>query len=84
MLTTVESVITSLLGCHHPNMSRVFTIRKRTYQVCCDCGKEFAYSWERMERLPGQHTIDRGALEYAHHATIYAAARAGSVTTAMS
>jgi len=28
-------------GCHHGHVSRVFTIRKRTYKVCLDCGHEF-------------------------------------------
>lgn len=35
-------------GCHHRQVSRVFTIRKRTYQVCLQCGQEFGYSWESM------------------------------------
>jgi hypothetical protein len=38
----------SLFGCHHQQLSRVFTIQRRTYQVCIDCGREFAYSWEAM------------------------------------
>ena len=28
-------------GCHHRHISRVFTIDKRTYKVCLDCGHEF-------------------------------------------
>lgn len=28
-------------GCHHSHVSRVFTIKKRTYKVCLDCGREF-------------------------------------------
>jgi hypothetical protein len=28
-------------ACHHTQMSRVFTIRKRTYQICFKCGQEF-------------------------------------------
>ncbi len=35
-------------GCHHSQLSRVFTIKKRTYQVCVECGREFEYSWELM------------------------------------
>jgi hypothetical protein len=35
-------------GCHHSQLSRVFTIKKRTYQVCVECGREFEYSWESM------------------------------------
>jgi hypothetical protein len=30
-----------VFGCHHRHMSRVFTIKKRTYKVCLDCGHEF-------------------------------------------
>jgi len=34
--------------CHHTDLSRVFTIQKRTYRVCFKCGKEVDYSWELM------------------------------------
>jgi hypothetical protein len=37
-----------LFGCHHSHLSRVFTIRGQTYQVCCDCGAEFKYSLSTM------------------------------------
>jgi hypothetical protein len=39
-------------GCHHSQLSRVFTIKKRTYQVCFECGREFEYSWALMQCLP--------------------------------
>jgi len=29
----------------------VFTIKKRTYQVCLNCGQEFEYSWVRMRSV---------------------------------
>lgn len=45
---TFVTVLDSLFGCHHSNLSRVFTIRRRTYRVCCDCGDEFDYSLETM------------------------------------
>ncbi len=35
-------------GCRHRRRSGVFTIKKRTYQVCLSCGQEFEYSWELM------------------------------------
>jgi len=35
-------------GCHHRNLSRVFTIERRTYRVCCSCGVKFTYSLENM------------------------------------
>jgi hypothetical protein len=42
------TLLECLFGCCHRNLSRVFTIRKRTYRVCCDCGAEFDYSLETM------------------------------------
>jgi len=30
-----------LFGCRHHHLSRVFTIKQRTYKVCFDCGREF-------------------------------------------
>jgi uncharacterized membrane protein len=46
------STLDFLFGCHHSHLSRVFTIRGRTYQVCSDCGAKFKYSLAsmRMER----------------------------------
>jgi hypothetical protein len=35
-------------GCHHRNLSRAFTIERRTYRVCCSCGVKFTYSLENM------------------------------------
>jgi hypothetical protein len=45
-------VLDFIFGCHHWHLSRVFTIDRRTYRVCCDCGAKFNYSLEsmRMER----------------------------------
>jgi len=37
--------------CHHSRLSNVFTIKKRTYQVCLECGREFPYSWELMRSV---------------------------------
>ena len=45
---TFTTLLDFLFGCHHSNLSRVFTIRRRTYRVCCDCGAEFDYSLQRM------------------------------------
>ena len=38
-------------GCHHGQLSRVFTLKKRTYQVCVECGREFEYSWALMHSM---------------------------------
>ncbi len=34
-------IIQFALGCRHRHLSRVFTIKHRTYRVCFDCGREF-------------------------------------------
>jgi hypothetical protein len=50
MVHLIEAVTGYLFGCHHPTLSRVFTIQHRTYQVCCDCGREFEYSLTTMSK----------------------------------
>jgi hypothetical protein len=45
----VTFLIDFLLGtCRHRDQSRPFTLNKRTYTVCLDCGKEIEYSLESM------------------------------------
>jgi hypothetical protein len=50
VLFTVFIGVQFATGCRHNELSRVFTIKKRTYQVCFGCGKEFNYSWTLMRR----------------------------------
>lgn len=40
-MNTLHWMIQFAFGCHHRHLSRVFTIDKRTYKVCLDCGHEF-------------------------------------------
>jgi hypothetical protein len=40
----VQTVLERLFGCWHRHVSRPFTISGRTYEVCLDCGKQFAYA----------------------------------------
>lgn len=47
-MNLLDQVTRLLFDCQHPNLSRVFTIQHRSYQVCCDCGAEFDYSFETM------------------------------------
>jgi hypothetical protein len=35
------NVFQFIFGCRHRHLSRVFTIKHRTYRVCFDCGQEF-------------------------------------------
>jgi hypothetical protein len=52
-----------VFGCHHSNVSRPFTLRSRTYRVCCDCGAEFDYSLETISltRSSARPLFMRGA-----------------------
>jgi len=45
------SIFQFAFGCQHSQLSRVFTIKNRTYQVCFECGRQFEYSWEMMRSL---------------------------------
>ena len=47
-----------VFGCRHGHLSRVFTIQKRTYQVCFDCGQQIEYSWALMQSVPQEDPDD--------------------------
>jgi len=40
-MNRVLGIFQFLFRCRHKHMSRVFTIKNRTYRVCFDCGREF-------------------------------------------
>ena len=47
-MTSITTTLEYLFGCHHGNLSRVFTLGGRSYRVCCDCGAQFSYSLDSM------------------------------------
>jgi len=54
-MATLIAILDFLFGCHHVQLSRVFTLQGESYKVCCNCGAKFAYSLETMSmerRLP--------------------------------
>ena len=64
-------IFDTLFGCWHKNISFPQTHKRGlrrsdaaeitgTYVVCLDCGREFAYDWERM-RIVAQNEKDRFA-----------------------
>lgn len=57
MQTLVET-LDFIFGCHHLQLSRVFTISGRTYRVCCGCGAKFEYSLESMCMEGRLHVMD--------------------------
>ena len=48
LMEWVLRVLDLVFGCHHSNLSRVFTIDRTTYRLCCSCGARFKYSLETM------------------------------------
>ncbi|MGA2219554.1 MAG: hypothetical protein ABSG51_15800 [Terracidiphilus sp.] len=48
-MSPLSWILQAVFGCHHNHLTRVFTIKQRTYQVCIECGREFGYSWELMQ-----------------------------------
>lgn len=60
----IVAALDFLFGCHHQNLSRVFTLDGQTYRVCCDCGARFEYSLMKMSvkrRLFMDHKLVRVA-----------------------
>lgn len=55
-------------GCHHGHLSRVFTIKKRTYKVCLDCGEEFGLPDPYQTPLLSVADHDRARLKAITHA----------------
>ncbi len=47
-MARLMTVLDFIFGCHHRHLSRVFTIDRRIYRVCCDCGAKFTYSFDCM------------------------------------
>ena len=56
--------------CHHGHFSRVFTIKKRTYKVCLDCGEEFGLPDPYATPLPSVADRDRAQLKAIRQAGI--------------
>ncbi len=68
-MTYIAALLEFLFGCHHGNLSRVFTVGGRSYRVCCDCGAQFGYSLETMsivKRYPVYRTCHVLHLKNAH------------------
>jgi hypothetical protein len=58
------TILDALFGCWHKRTTFPLTSRrgqrrsgasqKGTYVVCLDCGKEFAYDWQKMRIMPSR------------------------------
>lgn len=66
-MNALLSLFEFIFGCHHTHLSPVFTIKKRTYQGCFECGQEFQYSWELMRSVgssAGDHWREAPSAKY--------------------
>jgi hypothetical protein len=57
MTHPLANMLEFALGCHHAHLSRVFTLRGRTYKVCCDCGATFDYSLRTMSIVAHRRNV---------------------------
>ena len=51
MRAFLNAIFEWIFGCHHKKLSRVFTIDRKTYQVCFACGRKLQYSWRAMSLI---------------------------------
>ncbi|HET9409701.1 MAG TPA: hypothetical protein VFO39_20865 [Candidatus Sulfotelmatobacter sp.] len=59
MMHPLAAFLEYVLGCQHRHLSRVFTLRGRTYKVCCDCGARFDYSLRTMSIVHRRDALRR-------------------------
>ena len=52
-----------LFGCWHRKLSRPFTLSGRTYEVCLNCGTEFAYVRVDFGRSLPRRKEEKGGLD---------------------
>jgi hypothetical protein len=45
----LQSIFNALFSCSHQRTTFPLTRASRTYVVCLDCGREFAYNWTNMQ-----------------------------------
>jgi hypothetical protein len=57
-------------GCQHSRLSRVFTIERKTYQVCFECGQKFDYSWTLMHPIWSSVANNVAPLDNTRHAEV--------------
>jgi len=66
-MNPLHTLFQFIFGCRHRHLSRVFTIKHRTYKVCFDCGREFDLPDPQASTDPSSvrsATLERNA----HHA----------------
>jgi DNA-directed RNA polymerase subunit RPC12/RpoP len=62
VLRDMSHVLTSVFGCRHERLSRLFTIHDESYMVCLSCGYRVFYSVDAMRPLSRRELQRRRAL----------------------
>jgi hypothetical protein len=57
----VQRFVDLLFGCSHQRTTFPLTLNRANgpYVTCLDCGKEFAYDWKEMRRMPKEAFVSR-------------------------
>ena len=51
MTAILKNAFDAVFGCRHSHLSRPFTLQRKTYEVCLDCGREIPYSLTSMSKV---------------------------------
>jgi hypothetical protein len=62
----LSAVFQFVFGCRHRHLSRVFTIKHRTYKICFDCGREFDLPNPQESARSSSFPADRSAPKAQH------------------
>jgi hypothetical protein len=59
----LQQALKFFFGCWHRKLSRPFTLSGRTYEVCLNCGTEFAYVRVDFGRSLPRRKEEKGGLD---------------------
>ena|SRR5215467_10143266 len=83
MAQTLQRVLEIFFCCWHRNISRPFTLSGRTYEVCLECGKQFAYCRVDLGQGWPEHTLSTGQLLQSERTTSRPAGDGRKATSVM-
>ncbi len=62
-MRVLRNAVSSVFGCRHGRLSRLFTIQRQSYMVCLDCGHKVFYSPAEMRRLSRREVRSLGVVD---------------------
>jgi DNA-directed RNA polymerase subunit RPC12/RpoP len=78
VLRDMSHVLTSVFGCRHERLSRLFTIHDESYMVCLSCGHRVLYSVDAMRPLSRRELRHRRWLHQQEAQSVQASANTES------